>query len=128
MSPNTYALKNNSRTVKSYLLKEEFQLFWTHASPYWAELFLDDWCPKTIRSRIEPMKKVARMSRNHRHLLLNWFWAEKRFSSGIVEGFNNKVKLTTRKAYGFRTYHGVEIALYHALGNLPVPKSTYEFF
>ena len=83
-------LKNNSRTVKSYLLKEEFQLFWTHASPYWAELFLDDWCAKTIHSRIEPMKKVARMSRNHRHLLLNWFWAEKRFSSGIVEGFNNK--------------------------------------
>ena len=37
-------------------------------------------------------------------------------------------KLTTRKAYGFRTYHGIEIALYHALGNLPVPKSTHKFF
>nr|VFK20321.1 MAG: Transposase [Candidatus Kentron sp. LFY] len=82
----------------------------------------------TANAEIEPMKKVARMSRNHRYLLLNWFLAEKRFSSGIVEDFNNKVKLTTRKAYGFRTYHGVEIALYHALGNLPVPKSTHEFF
>nr|VFJ93110.1 MAG: Transposase [Candidatus Kentron sp. LFY] len=68
------------------------------------------------------------MSRNHRHLLLNWFWGEKRFSSGIVEGFDNKAKSTTRKAYGFRTYHGIEIDLYHALGNLPVPKSTHEFF
>jgi hypothetical protein len=33
-----------------------------------------------------------------------------------VEDFNTKAKLTTRKAYGFRTYHGAEIALYHALG------------
>ncbi len=120
-------LKLNLRSIRSYLLKEEFQLFWTYASPYWAELFLDSWCAKTLRSKIEPMKKVARMLRNHRHLLLNWFWAERRFSSGIVEGFNNKAKLTTRKAYGFRTYHGIEIALYHALADLPVPKSTHKF-
>jgi len=59
---------------------------------------------------------------------MNWFWAEKRFSSGIVEGFNNKAKLTARNAYGFRTYHGIEIALYHAFGNLHMPKSTHKFF
>nr|VFJ88426.1 MAG: Transposase [Candidatus Kentron sp. LFY] len=69
-----------------------------------AKLFLDSWCAKTIRSKIEPMKKVARMLQNHRYLLLNWFCAERRFSGGIVEGFNNKAKLTTRKAYGFRRF------------------------
>nr|VFK39608.1 MAG: Transposase [Candidatus Kentron sp. SD]VFK44967.1 MAG: Transposase [Candidatus Kentron sp. SD] len=96
---------------------------------YWTELFLDDWCTKTMGSKIEPMKKVARMLRNHRRLLLNWFWAERRFSSGVVEGFNNKVKLTaTRKAYGFRIYRAIEIALYHALVNLTVPKITHRFF
>ncbi|MEJ2404979.1 MAG: transposase [Candidatus Thiodiazotropha sp.] len=51
------------------------------------------------------MKKVARMLRNHRPLMLNGFRAKKQFSSGIVEHFNNKAKLTTRKAYGFKTYH-----------------------
>ncbi|PTQ88142.1 transposase, partial [Nitrosomonas nitrosa] len=50
------------------------------------------------------------------------------FSSGIVEGFNTKAKLITRKAYGFRTFHATEIALYHALGELPVFKTTHEFF
>ena len=74
------------------------------------------------------MKKVARMLRRHRLLLLNWFRAKKQFSSGIVEGFNTKAKLTTRKAYGFRTFHATEIALYHTLGELPVPKTTHEFF
>jgi len=109
-------LQYNLRSIRSYLLKEEFQLFWSYSSPYWAGEFLDKWCTKTMRSKIEPMKKVARMLRNHRPLLLNWFRAKKQFSSGIVEGFNNKAKLTTRKAYGFRTYHAAEIALYHALG------------
>jgi transposase len=121
-------LQYNLRSIRSYLLKEEFQLFWSYTSAYWAGKFLDKWCTKTMRSKIEPMKKVARMLRKHRILLLNWFRARKQFSSGIVEGFNTKAKLTTRKAYGFRTYHAAEIALYHGLGALPVPETTHEFF
>ena len=121
-------LQYNLRSIRSYLLKEEFQLFWQYVSPYWAGKFLDKWCTKTMRSKIEPMKKVAKMLRRHRPLLLNWFRAKKQFSSGIVEGFNTKAKLTTRKAYGFRTYKAIEIALYHALGALPVPITTHEFF
>jgi transposase len=73
-----------------------------------------------MRSKIDPMKKVAKMLRRHRPLLLNWFRAKKQFSSAIVEGFNTKAKLTTRKAYGFRTYDAAEFALYHALGAIPV--------
>ena len=121
-------LQYTLRSIRSYLLKEEFQLFWSYTAPYWAGQFLDNGCTKTMRSKIDPMKKVARMLRRHRPLLLNWFRAKKQFSSGIVEGFNTKAKLTTRKAYGFRTYHAAEIALYHALGALPVPKTTHEFF
>jgi transposase len=121
-------VRYNLKSVRSYLLKEEFQFFWSYKSPYWAGRFLDQWCTKTMRSKIDPMKKVARRLRKHRPLLLNWFRAKGQFSSGIVEGFNNKAKLTTRKAYGFRTYHATEIALYHALGALPVPKTTHEFF
>ena len=121
-------LQYNLRSVRSYLLKEEFQLFWAYTSAHWAGRFLDKWCAKTMRSKIEPMKSVAKMLRRHRPLLLNWFRAKKQFSSGIVEGFNAKAKLTTRKAYGFRTYYAAEIALYHTLGALPVPESTHRFF
>lgn len=121
-------LQYNLKTIRSYLLKEEFQLFWSYKSPYWAGRFLDKWCTKAMRSKIEPMKKKARMLRSHRALLLNWFRAKGKFSNGIVEGFNTKAKLTTRKAYGFRTYHAAETALYHALGALPVPKTAHEFF
>jgi len=59
---------------------------------------------------------------------MNWFEAKGQFSSGIVEGFNNKAKLTMRKSYGFKTFKAIEIALYHALGDLPEPQSTHRFF
>ncbi len=43
-------------------------------------------------------------------------------SSGVVEGFNNKRKLITRKSYGFRTQTAYETALYHNLGDLRLPR------
>lgn len=120
-------LKYNLRSVRAYLLKEDFQFFWSYVSPYWAGQFLDRWCTRTMRSKLEPMKKVARTLRTHRPLLLNWFRAKGAISAGTVEGFNNKAKLTLRKAYGFRTYRGMEVALYHVLGALPEPKFTHRF-
>ena len=73
------------------------------------------------------MKRVAQMLRRHRELLLNWFRARGTISAAAVEGLNNKLKLTTRKAYGFRTFHALEIALYHTLGDLPQPQVTHRF-
>lgn len=121
-------LRYNLKTIRAYLLKEDFQWFWEYVSPYWAGIFLDQWCSKVMRSKIEPMKKVAKTIRNHRELILNWFRAKKQFSSGVVEGLNTKVKLTIRKSYGFRTFKAAEIALYHTLGKLPEPLLTHRFF
>ena len=120
-------LRYNLRSVRAYLLKEDFQFFWNYVSPYWAGQFLDRWCTTTLRSRIEPMKKVARMLRRHRPLLLNWFRAKGQVSAGTVEGFNGKARVITRRAFGFRTYSAIEAALYHALGALPEPNFTHRF-
>ena len=80
-----------------------------------------------MRSRIEPMKNIARSLRQHRELILNYFRAQKLLSSGVVEGLN-KAKVTMRKSYGFRTFRCLELALYNSLGKLPEPESTHEFF
>jgi len=120
--------EENLKTVRAYLLKEAFQQLWDYNAPYWAGEFLDEWCRQVMRSRIEPMKKIARSLRDHRELILNYFRAQKLLSSGVVEGLNNKAKVTMRKAYGFRTFRTLELALYHSLGKLPEPESTHEFF
>jgi transposase len=121
-------LKQNLKTVKSYLLKEHFQRLWEYISPYWAGKFLDRWTRKVMYSKIEPMKKVARTIREHKPLILNWFKAKKKISQAVVEGMNNKVKLTIRKAYGFKTFKATEIQLFHVLGDLPQPHFTHKFF
>ena len=121
-------LRFNLKTVRAYLLKEDFQQFWDYVSPAWAGKFLSEWCRQAMRSRIEPMKEVARMLRRHRDLILNYFKAQKMFSSGIVEGLNNKAKVTMRKSYGFRTFRVTELALYHTLGKLPEPELTHKFY
>ena len=90
--------------------------------------FLKRWCTRVMRSKIESLKTVAKTIRNHHELILNWFRAKRSFSSGIVEGFNTKIKLTIRKSYGLRTFEATQIALYHALGDLPEPEFAHEFY
>jgi hypothetical protein len=104
-----------------------FPSFWECPSAVFATLLLIRWTDRTMRSQIEPMKKVAQMLRAHRYLLLNGFWARGVISNAAVEGLNNKANLTARKAYGFRTYKWMEIALYHTLGALPEPQAAHKF-
>ncbi len=123
----TELMRYNLQSMRAKLSRDDFQRFWDYESVGWAAKFLEEWCSRTMRSKIEPMKKVARTLRSHKELLLNWFRADGELSSGVVEGFNNKAKLAMRKAYGFRTYEAIQHALYHQLGALPTPEMTHEF-
>jgi transposase len=115
-------------SIRAYWLVAAFEHFWSYLSPTWAGKFLDGWCQRVRRSRLKPLKKVAATLAEHREILLNYFRAHKAISGGVIEGLNNKVKLTFRKSYGFRTDKAREIALYHVLGQLPEPKLTHRFF
>jgi transposase len=120
-------LRLNLKTARAYLLKEDFDHVWTYVSPIWAGKYLDAWCAMVMRSGIEPMKAKARMLQSHRNLFLNYFRAKKEYSSGVVEGLNNKVKLVTRKAFGYRELDTIKIALFHVLGRLPEPDHAHTF-
>jgi transposase len=121
-------LKYDLKSVRAYLLKESFQLFWTYWSPHWARWFLRKWCTRAMRSRLDPIKKFVGTLRRHEDLILNWFKARKTYSSGVVEGLNRKVNLITRKAFGFRSLQALQTALYHTLGCLPEPAVTHKFW
>ena len=121
-------LRTKLETARAWGLKDLFEHFWTYKSHRCAGDFLDFWTWRALRSRIEPMQKVARMLRSHEELILNWFKAKGEISSGAVEGLNNKIRVVTRRSYGFRTYEAMEIALYHTLGRLPEPQEfTHRF-
>ena len=121
-------LQCNLKTIRAYLLKEDFQNFWDYTSPFWAGKFMDQWCTQAMRSQLEPMKKVAKTIRAHKQLILNWFEAKNAISLGAVEGQNSKAKVVIRTSCGFKTADMLKTSLYHRLGKLPVPNIAHEYF
>ncbi|MGC1645531.1 MAG: transposase [Candidatus Sulfotelmatobacter sp.] len=89
-------LSSKLATARARELKESLRHLWTYKSLLWARTFLDYWCWRAMRSRLEPMQKVARMLRAHEELLMNWFRAKGEISNGAVEGLNNKIQVVTR--------------------------------
>jgi transposase len=114
--------------IRAFWLVAAFDHFWGYVSPTWAGKFLDGWCQRVRRSRLKQLKTVAASLTEHREILLNYFRAKKAISGGVIEGLNNKVKVTFRKSYGFRTDKAREIALFHVLGKLPEPQLIHGFF
>ncbi len=77
------SLKYNLKSVRGYLMREDFNRFWTYTSATWASKFLRAWCMQAGRSRIEPMQKLAKTLLKHEGLLLKWFE-----SQGLSSGFS----------------------------------------
>ena len=121
----SYLERLNLKISRAYLLKEAFREFWEHERPSDAALYLAKWKEWAINSRLEPMRKFARMLTRHGDDLLNYF--EMPINNGTVEGLNNKAKVVSRKAYGFRTPENYIRNLYHCMAKLPLPETMHTF-
>jgi hypothetical protein len=69
-------LTYNLRTVKGYMMREDYQQFWDYRSGTLAGKFMDRWIATVMRTDQEPLKKVADSLGSHRPLLLKWFAAK----------------------------------------------------
>jgi transposase len=111
------ALENlNLKINRAYLLKESFRQLWSYKTMGWASRFLKKWFWWATHSRLKPMRDFAWMLRRHEQGLLNYF--KLRIDNGMVEGLNNKAKVVSHRAYGYRSSHMYITALFHCLGNL----------
>jgi hypothetical protein len=57
-------------SIKAYLIREDFQRFWTYRMPDWAEKFMEDRAHRTMQSNVAPMKKIVKMLRSHKELIV----------------------------------------------------------
>jgi transposase len=114
-------------TSQAWICKEAFRKFWGYRSPTWAGAWLDGWIHYVRLKQLKPMIRVADMLEKHRDLMLNYFRAKKQFTSAVVEGKNHKARVMLSKSYGHRSYEVLEMALYHALGELPEPPLAHKF-
>lgn len=120
-------LKSLRATSRAWELKESFRKFWQYRSESWAAAYMKAWTTRAMRSRLEPMKKVARMLRRHEQLLLNYFRAKRQYTSAVVEGMNHKARVSLARSFGHRSFEVLQLALYHNLGALPEPPSQHRF-
>jgi transposase len=109
--------QTNQPIVRGYYLKEAFQRFWDYQSEGWARPYLHHWLWWASHSRLRPFVRFAQMIRAHLDGILAW--TRLRVSNGALEGMNNKVKVVSHRAYGFRTIDHYIAAIWHGCGGLP---------
>ena len=68
------------------------------------------------------VKKLVRMLRGHLDGVLAW--TKLRLSNGALEGMNNKIKLVSHRAFGFRSVQHYVAAIYHCCAQLPLPQES----
>ena len=117
--------KLNLKINRAYLLKEAFRKFWDYSYKAWAKKYLVQWFWWATHSRLKPMRDFAWMIRRHQDDILNYFKVP--IDNGAVEGLNNKAKVISHRAYGYRTAETFKLALYHGMGKLPEPQLTHKF-
>jgi transposase len=115
----------NLKINRAYLLKEAFREFWSYTYAGWAKRYLNRWFWWATHSRLQPMRDFAWMLRRHQDDLMNYF--KMPIHNGTVEGLNNKAKVISHKAYGFRTAKSYTRNLYHCMADLPLPKTLHTF-
>lgn len=76
-------------------------------------------------SRLKPMRDFAWLIRRHEENILSYFKVP--IHNGSVEGLNNKAKVISHKAYGFRSAKNYILNLYHCMADLLQPKLVHTF-
>jgi transposase len=95
-------LKVNKRLNTAYLLKESFSQLWEYRQEGWARKFFENWCVSLKWQRLKPYEEFAKMIESHWSGIVAFIQSEDKVSLGFVEGFNTKIRVIQRRAYGLR--------------------------
>jgi transposase len=95
-------LAANKRLNTAYVLKEQFDQLWSYRSETWAKRFFENWRASLKWQRLKPYEKFAEMIDRHWDGIAAYCQPENKVALGFVEGFNNKIRVIQRRAYGLR--------------------------
>jgi len=111
------ALRDSAlKTARAWAIKELAMSLWHYASRTWAAKAWKQWHAWAVRSRLEPMKAVARTIKSHLWGILNAIVLK--VSNGPAEGLNSKIKMIKVRSRGFRNKQRFANAIYFHLGGL----------
>lgn len=107
---------NNRRLYRAYLLHAALAHTLDYRQPGHATRALKDWLAWASRSRLKPFVRVARTIRRHFDGVVAYF--RERLTNGIVEGFNNRLRMIARRAFGFHSPHSLISMLFLCCGGI----------
>ncbi len=121
--------KHNAPLYRAYLLKEALADIFREPSTATAEDELARWLAWASRSRLKPFVKLARTIREYKDGILAY--VETKLTNGLVEGFNNKLRMIARRAFGFHSAGALIGMLFLCCGgvitNPPLPAGWCDF-
>ena len=104
------------KTSRAWHYKEDFRHFWNYRSPEAALRFYEAWRKAVMRSRLEPLKKVARMIDAHWREVFNYI--RHRITNAVSEGLNSRIQAIKSAARGFRSFANYRVRILFHCGRL----------
>jgi len=115
------------KVARAWEIEEAAMLLWGYVRRGWAERMWERWYQWAIRSRLEPIKKVARMIKRHWGGVMNT--ATTNVTNARAEALNSRIQWVKRMACGYRNRENFRNAIYFHLRGLDlylvVPKSVH---
>lgn len=108
--------RSNLKSARAWAIKEQLRNFWSYRSKGWARKYFDSWYSWAIRSRLAPIKNVARMLKTHMSGVMNYF--SHRISNAAAEGLNSKIQTVKSNARGYRSFAGFRTSILFYCGRL----------
>jgi len=116
--------KTRLRTARAWALKEDLRALWAYRSLPWAMKHFEAWYRWAIRSRLKPVKTVARMFRKYLVNILTFL--KHRITNAVSEGLNSTIQTIKKMAYGFRNRDHFKIAILFHCGGLNLFPVTHK--
>lgn len=107
-------MKNNETLYKSYLLKEQISDIFDENDCDFASNRLSEWIKNVQDSAIIPFEKVVKTLRKYSYGIHNYF--KHKVTNAGSEGFNTKINVVRRKAYGYWDLDYFILKIFQACG------------
>ena len=105
-----------NRVARAWLYREQLRDILDRKQPNVVEAMLRQWCTNVMRSKVEPMKNVAALIRNHLDGILAW--SRTRQTNGFIEAINGLFQAAKRKARGYTQFKTIRTVIFLIVGKL----------
>lgn len=104
------------RTARAWVYREHLRELLNCKQVNVLRASLKQWCTNVMRSKVEPMKEVARMIRRHMEGIVAW--AQTRQTNGFIEALNGLFQAAKRKARGYVRFETIRTVIFLIAGKL----------